>query len=121
LNKKIFLCAVLLALPLTLAGEAQARSLGSILNDSGLSPEDISGMEKAARQLYEPMGRTDDARRWSNSRSRSTGLVTLGQKQGNCVELVHRFSTVKRPEPVTFRIWRCRTAEGDWRISPGPN
>lgn len=120
MRAKILLSAALLALPFMESGEAQARSLGKILFDSGLSPNDISVMETAAQQLFEPMGRTGDARRWSNPASRSKGAVTLGRIDGNCAELVHRVSTVKRPEPATFRTWRCRTADGAWSVSPGP-
>ncbi|MGX0879022.1 hypothetical protein ACSSV4_003729 [Roseovarius sp. MBR-154] len=120
MRPKILLSAALLALSLMGSGEAQARSLGKILFDSGLSPNDISVMETAARQLFEPMGRTGDARRWSNPSSRSKGAVTLGRIDGNCAELVHRVSTVKRPEPATYRTWRCRTSDGEWRVSPGP-
>jgi len=121
MRAKILLSAALLVLPLMGSGEAQARSLGKILFDSGLSPNDISVMEMAAQQLFEPMGRTGDARRWSNPASRSKGAVTLGRIQGNCAELVHRVSTLKRPEPATFRTWRCRAADGEWKVSPGPN
>ncbi|HKL46851.1 MAG TPA: hypothetical protein VJ906_11500 [Roseovarius sp.] len=120
MNTKILLSVALLALPLMGAGEAQSRSLGKILSDSGLSPDDIEVMEIAARQLFEPLGRTGDARRWSNSKSRSNGAVTLGRIDGNCAELVHRVSTVKRRDPATYRTWRCRTADGEWRVSPGP-
>ena len=120
MNMKILLSAALLALPLTEPGAAQARSLGKILYDSGLSPDDISVMETAAQQLFEPMGRTGDARRWSNPESRSNGAVTLGRIDGNCAELVHRVSTVRRPDPATYRTWRCRTADGEWRVSAGP-
>jgi hypothetical protein len=120
MRTKILLSAALLALPLMGSGEAQARSLGKILYDSGLSQSDLSAMEKAGSQLVEPLGQTGDARRWSNPASRSKGAVTLGRIDGNCAELVHRVSTVKRPEPATFRTWRCRTADGGWRVSPGP-
>jgi|AntRauTorckE5430_2_1112549.scaffolds.fasta_scaffold10579_1 hypothetical protein len=112
--------AALLALPLLPAGEAQARSLGRMLDNSGLAPGDISVMETAALQLVEPLGQSGDARRWSNPASRSKGAVTLGRIDGNCAELVHRVSTVRRPEPITYRTWRCRTPEGAWQISPGP-
>lgn len=114
----------LLAAVLALAGmtsqEAQARSLGTMLERSGLVPDDIAAMESSARQLFEPLGRTGDARKWSNPKSKSQGAVTLGRIEGNCAEMVHRVRTVKRQEPFTYRTWRCRTADGEWRISPGP-
>jgi hypothetical protein len=112
--------AALLALPLMTTGPAQARSLGKMLDNSGLTPGDISAMEIAARQLVEPLGQTGDARRWSNPASRSQGAVTLGRIEGNCAELVHRVATARRPEPVSYRTWRCRTSDGAWQISPGP-
>ena len=110
----------LLALPLMTPEAAQGRSLGRMLDDSGLAPGDMSAMETAARQLVEPLGQTGDARRWSNPASRSQGAVTLGRIDGNCAELVHRVRTVKRPEPITYRTWRCRTADGTWQVSAGP-
>ena len=112
--------AGLLALPLMTTEAAQARSLGKMLDDSGLVPGDISAMETAARDLVEPLGKTGDARRWSNPPSRSKGAVTLGRIDGNCAELVHRVATVKRPQPITYSTWRCRTADGTWQVSPGP-
>ena len=112
--------AVLLALSLMTTGPAQARGLGKMLETAGLAPGDISAMETAARQLVEPLGQTGDARRWSNPASRSKGAVTLGRIEGNCAELVHRLTIVIRPEPFTYRTWRCRTADGRWQISPGP-
>jgi hypothetical protein len=111
---------VLLALPLMTAEAAQARNLGKMLDNSGLAPGDISAMETAAQQLVEPLGQTGDARRWSNPASRSEGAVTLGRIEGNCAELVHRVRTVRRPDPITYRTWRCRTAQGTWQVSPGP-
>lgn len=112
--------AALLALPATFGGETQARSLGKMLETAGLAPGDVSAMETAALQLVDPLGQTGDARRWSNPASQSKGAVTLGRIEGNCAELVHRVATVRRPEPITYRTWRCRTAEGGWQISPGP-
>ena len=112
--------AALLALPLMTTGPAQARSLGKMLDTAGLTPGDISAMETAALQLVEPLGQTGDARHWSNPASRSKGAVTLGRIDGNCAGLVHRVATVKRPGPVTYRTWRCRTSDGAWQISPGP-
>jgi len=118
---KALLCTAILALPLTGTDVAQARSLGKILFDAGLSQSDLSTMEAAALQLVDPLGQTGEARRWSNPKSRSKGAVTLGRIERNCAELVHRVSTVKRPEPATYRVWRCRTADGTWQVSPGPN
>ncbi|MFO7759728.1 MAG: hypothetical protein R6V26_14860 [Roseovarius sp.] len=112
--------AALLALSLMTTGPAQARGLGKMLETAGLAPGDISAMETAALQLVDPLGQTGNARRWSNPASRSKGAVTLGLIEGNCAELVHRVATVKRPEPFTYRTWRCRTADGGWQISPGP-
>lgn len=121
MTSRRLLVAAFLALPLVATGEAQARSLGQILFDSGLSQSDLSVMESAAMQLVEPMGRSGDARRWSNPDSRSKGAVTLGRIEGSCAEMVHRVSTVKRPQAATFRTWRCRTADGTWQASAGPN
>jgi len=118
-HKLGFLTAVL-ALSVMGAGDAQARSLGKILYDSGLVPSDLSVMDRAATQLVEPLGQTGDARRWSNPESRSKGAVTLGRMEGDCVELVHLVSTVKRPDPATFRTWRCRAADGTWQVNAGP-
>ena len=117
----VWLMVAILALPVIFARDAEARSLGRMLRDSGLAPSDISTMEAAARQLFEPMGRTGDARRWSNPKSRSKGAVTLGRIEGGCAELVHRVRTLSRPETATYRTWRCRMADGTWQISPGPN
>lgn len=118
-SKQLLLVAMLLV-PAIGPGEAQARSLGKILYESGLVPGDISVMETAAMQLVDPLGQTGDARRWSNPASRSNGAVTLGRIKDNCAELVHRVSTVKRPNPVTYRMWRCRTEDGKWQVSAGP-
>jgi hypothetical protein len=112
--------AALLAWPLAAADGAQARNLGQMLDRSGLAPGDTAAMETAAMQLIEPLGQTGDAREWSNPESRSKGAVTLGRIEGNCAELVHRVATVKRPEPATIRTWRCRTADGKWQVSAGP-
>lgn len=112
--------AALLVLPLMTAQETQARNLGQMLDNSGLAPGDISAMQTAALQLVDPLGQTGDARRWSNPESRSKGAVTLGRIEGNCAELVHRVRTTRRPEPITYRTWRCRTASGSWQVSPGP-
>ncbi|MEI4233523.1 hypothetical protein [Roseovarius sp. D22-M7] len=111
--------ATMLAWPFA-AQDAQARSLGQMLDRSGLAPGDIAVMETAALDLVAPLGRTGDARRWSNPESRSKGAVTLGRIEGNCAELVHRVATVRRPQPVTYRTWRCRTENGTWQVSPGP-
>lgn len=111
--------AALLALPLLGAGDARARSLGRMLDNSGLAPSDISVMQAAALDLVEPLGQTGDARRWSNPASGAKGAVTLGRIDGNCAELIHRIATVKHPEPVTYRTWRCKTADGTWQLSPG--
>lgn len=110
----------LLAVPLMPAEQAQARNLGEMLDNSGLAPGDMSAMQTAALQLVDPLGQTGDARRWSNPESRSKGAVTLGRIEGNCAELVHRVRTTRRPEPITYRTWRCRTASGSWQVSPGP-
>jgi hypothetical protein len=112
--------AALLAGPVVTAGGAQARSLGQMLESAGLAPGDLSAMQTAGLQLVDPLGQTGDARRWTNPASRSKGAVTLGRIEGACAELVHRVRTVKRPEPVTYRTWRCRTADGQWQVSPGP-
>jgi hypothetical protein len=77
-------------------------------------------MQTAALQLVDPLGQTGDARRWSNPESRSKGAVTLGRFEGNCAELVHRVRTVRQPDPITYRTWRCRTASGSWQLSSGP-
>jgi|SRR6056297_298205 len=121
MKSKPLLLAAFLAVPSLGTGEAQALSLGRMLEDSGLSPTDLSVMETAALQLVDPLGRTGDARRWRNPDSRSRGAVTLGRIEGNCAELVHSISTVRRPGPATYRFWRCRTAAGRWQLSPGPN
>lgn len=118
-SKPLLLTALLTVLMLN-TGAVQARSLGKMFEDAGLSQADLSVMETAALQLIDPLGRPGDARRWSNPDSRSKGAVTLGRIEGNCAELVHNVSTVRRPGPVTFRIWRCRSAEGKWRLSAGP-
>jgi len=117
--KPLFL-AVFLTVPMLGTSEAQALSLGRMLQDSGLSPNDLSVMESAALQLVNPLGRTGDARRWSNPESRSRGAVTLGRIEGNCAELIHSISTVRRPGPATYRFWRCRTSAGQWQLSAGP-
>lgn len=121
MTSRALIYAAVLALPGLGAGEAQARSLARILFESGLSQSDLSAMESAAGQLYEPLGSTGDARRWSNPVTRSRGAVTLGQIDGDCAQLVHRVSTVKRPDPVTYRVWRCRMADGTWQARPGLN
>lgn len=121
MKSKPLLLAAFMTVPLLGAGEAQALSLGRMLQDSGLAPKDLSVMETAALQLVDPLGRTGDARRWSNPESRSRGAVTLGRIEGNCAELVHSISTVRRPGPATYRFWRCRRADGTWQISRGPN
>jgi hypothetical protein len=117
---KLGLLTAVLALSVMGTGDVQARSLGKILCHSGLSPSDLLVMNRAATHLVEPLGQTCDARRWSNPKSCSKGAVTLGLTKGACVKLLHLLSTVKRPEPATFRTWRCRVAEGSWQVSAGP-
>lgn len=112
--------AALLAGPVTVAGQAHARSLGQMLETAGLAPGDLSAMQTAALQLVDPLGQTGDARLWTNPASRSNGAVTLGRIEGDCAQLVHRVRTVKRAEPITYRTWRCRTTDGQWQVSPGP-
>lgn len=115
-----FLVLALAALPLLAPAPAEARNLGRSLDRSGLQPADLEVMNTSAMQLLEPLGRTGDARRWDNPRTRSVGAVTLGRIQGSCAELVHRVRTTRMSETATFITWRCRTATGDWQASAGP-
>lgn len=111
----------LLSLALMDPVPAEARSLARMLDRSGLVPGDIAVMEEAALQLVEPLGRTGDARQWRNPTSRSVGAVTLGRIEGQCAELVHRVRTVRMRDTATYRTWRCRTQDGGWQVSAGPN
>jgi hypothetical protein len=115
------LVAALAVLPFLAPAPTEARSLGRMLQNSGLVPADLSVMEEAALQLVEPLGRTGDARRWSNPATRTVGAVTLGRIEGNCAELVHRVRTARMSDTATYRTWRCRTADGGWQVSAGPN
>ncbi|NHQ75788.1 hypothetical protein HAT86_15150 [Roseovarius gahaiensis] len=114
------LLAAFLTVPFLGTIEAKALGLGRMLQDSGLSPNDLSVMETIALQLVNPLGSTGDARRWSNPESRSKGTVTLGRIEGDCAELVHSFNTVRRPGTAIYHSWRCRRADGTWQISVGP-
>lgn len=100
------------------SAHAQA-GLSDTLFRTGLSQDDIDLMAQTADSLYRNgaprVGRTQS---WSNAETGAKGSVKLVAFRGNCAYLQHFILTTRRPKPQEFRFKTCKTADGNWVLSP---
>lgn len=98
-----------------LAGQAEARSLSSVVAGVGLTPEDFTIMTETGRGLYEDgAARVGDRGEWTNPGSGSRGEVAVVAVESNCVRLRHRVTSGTGGAPREIRTRHCRTASGNW-------
>jgi surface antigen len=99
---------------------AQVNPFGPYSADH-LTADDRRLAEAASREVVQASApRVGEARSWSNSASGNSGTITLVEihdYQGMpCRTLQHSVQLKERAEPVVFRIDRCRTQAGEWKI-----
>lgn len=113
--------AILLGLVLSLCAPPSmaAGTLLDTLRRTGLTQEDINRMTDTAAGLYRSgspkVGRTVS---WTNPETEAKGSVKLVAFRGNCAYLQHFVITTRRPKAQEFRFKQCRTAAGDWILTP---
>ena len=108
-------CAILVAV----SGAADAKSLGRILAETGLSSEDFDLMGQYAAGLYQRgTPKTGASVKWANGESGASGTVTLEAVKGDCVSLRHEATAGGRDKPVLIQTRRCKNADGVWVLQP---
>ena len=115
MKKLLSACAILV----TISGAADAKSLGRILAETGLSSEDFDLMGQYAAGLYKRGSpKTGASSNWANAESGASGTVTLEAVKGNCVSLRHEATAGGRDKPVLIHTRRCKNADGIWVLQP---
>lgn len=112
-----FATAISLVLP-TLPASAQGVSIARQLARTGLTQEDINIMTRAGSKLYasgKAVVGVDTI--WSNPNTSAYGLVEVAKVEGNCVTLVYKFQTSKRPSVQSVLLRRCLN-DGSWVLTP---
>lgn len=115
MKKLLSVCAIVV----TISGAADAKPLGRILAETGLSSEDFDLMGQYAAGLYERGSpKIGASRKWTNVESGASGTVTLGAVTGNCVSLRHEATAGGKDKPVLIHTRRCKNADGIWVLQP---
>jgi hypothetical protein len=105
------------AISITPAG---ATGYASMLNGTGLTPEDVELAQTAAQSLYTQTGVTAGAaQEWSNDQTGASGRVEVLQAGGSPVCVVYRHTTkAANAQATRLDYRRCKTADGTWELTP---
>ena len=115
IGKSVAACAVVVLL----AGPATA-TLGSILDDTGLTPADIEMATAAAETLYARSGvKPGDSGSWENPETGAKGVVEVTGVDGaaSCVSFRHLAEPASYPVRK-FDMKRCKDAQNIWVLVP---
>jgi surface antigen len=112
--------AVLATLALATVGHAQINPF----QGNGPRPDsaDMAMMTDAAQQLYgaTPPARNGAFRTWSNTKTGSSGKVTLLSSFHSeglaCRKVGYDIKLKTRPDVRHYTLNWCKTANGDWKI-----
>lgn len=116
LNSPAFLLAATIALAAT---GVQSQTLSKMIADTGMSPDDFTMMEAAARGLYaERAPRAGASADWSNPDSGTHGHVVLSAVDGDCVTIRHQVNVKGAAEARKLSARRCRDDQGKWLLQP---
>ncbi|MEM8730458.1 MAG: hypothetical protein AAGF79_11120 [Pseudomonadota bacterium] len=96
-----------------------AANVADTIKRTGLTQDDINVMSSTAAELYQTgtpqVGRTSA---WSNPDTGARGEATLTGFASNCADIRHVVFTQRRPEAQQFVFRNCKTADGNWVLSP---
>jgi surface antigen len=86
-----------------------------------LGEGDRALLETAARNLYTRDGiEVGATEKWENPQTGNSGTVTLIRKHAHqgmpCRLLQHDIVLTRTRDPYRFRVDRCRTENGEWKI-----
>lgn len=117
--QKILVVCIMVAGLAAPAG-AQINPFGPTSGDN-LTADDRRLAEEASRKVYQAQAPSiGTTQSWSNSASGNSGTITLVKihdyRGMPCRTLEHRVRINERTEPAVFRIDRCRTQAGEWKI-----
>lgn len=100
---------------------AQAQGLARMIDNSGIEPESFAIMQETAKSLYTANGKgIGDKAGWANADTGTQGRVEIVDLKNNCVQLFHHVEAGRAGKLTELRIWRCRTASGEWQMTASP-
>lgn len=99
-----------------------SAGIGQIFADSGMSSEDLSIIKSTAKGLYDVDNpKVGSHSSWENTESGASGVVTITNKDGRCVDIRHNITLPKASsKKQTYNTRRCKNDNGAWQIG-APN
>ncbi len=111
--------ALVAALFLGMGGTAQAKPLSRIIAEMGLSPADFEVLNDTSNALLSSGSPSvGQERAWLNQATGSKGTIRVQSVQDNCVILQHVVQPEGAAQARDIRTRRCRTADGNWILTP---
>ncbi len=111
--------ALVAALFLGVGGIAQAKPLSRIIAEMGLSPADFEVLNDTSNALLSTgTPSVGQERAWLNQDTGSKGTIRVQSVQGNCVILQHFVQPEGTAQARDIRTRRCKTADGNWILTP---
>lgn len=108
-----------ISMGLLLQTQSADANLSSIFKGKDIEPETLEIMGKTAEGLYTSSSKSvGDKKEWINEDTGTRGIVEIVELRDNCVKLFHYVEIAKPAKTREVAVWRCRTADGTWQLTP---